>query len=160
MPQLNAKQRGSILVTVVGISALLGTAVASYMALSGRGADAGTDAVWRQRTFLAAESGLILGLRYMRGIDYTKWTESNTWGVGVPLTQSASGTAGWMEIDGIFVKVMLDHDFLHRKVISYATRGAGSDTVKLTVEANATQSAAASFQTDLATDRWKMAILP
>jgi hypothetical protein len=131
-------QSGSILVTVLALSLILTAAVGSYLALGANAGGANADSQRLSMSYLAAESGLNLGVRWC-----AYYTDANlkdvTWANNLVLTESAiPGVAGWADFDGVQVKVVfnvgtgLKAGF--HELDSYATMGPGRDTIKLTMQ--------------------------
>lgn len=131
-------QSGSILVTVLAMALILTVAAGSYLAMGTNAGGATADSQRISRTYLAAESGLNLGVRWCMyyAADSLKKT---AWANNLVLTQSSSpGVPGWTDFDGVQVRVVFDVGSglkagFH-ELDSYATLGSGRDTIKLTMQ--------------------------
>lgn len=131
-------QSGSVLVAVLALSLILTAAAGSYLALGTNSGSANADSQRLSRTYLAAESGLNLGVRWCAyyNADSLKKT---TWENNLVLTQSSiPGVAGWANFDGVQVKVVFNAGSGpkagYHELDSYATMGLGKDTIKLTMQ--------------------------
>ena len=131
-------QRGSILVVVLSLSIIMTAAAAAYLALGTNAGGASADSQRISRTYLAAESGLVLGVRWCK-----YYTAGNflvdTWMDSLILTQSSvPGVEGWADFDGVQVKVVFKHGTGggHHELNSYATAGPGLGMVKLSMQIN------------------------
>jgi hypothetical protein len=125
-------QRGSVLVAVMGISLILTAAAAGYLAIGASAGGANAANYRLTQTRLAAESGLVLGIRWFKQYPFGSVTNP-LWATNMVLTP---GTQGWMPVDGIQVKVVEQNlgGGSQRLVTSSATAGPGMDTVLLTLK--------------------------
>ena len=133
-------ERGSLLVTVLGLSILLTAAAAGFIALAAHTGGAGADELRYSQTLYAAESGLHMGIRWCKQYPKAKFLPgSESWADGMTLTQDSDipGTAGWADFDGIKVKVVFKRGAPgggYHELGSFATAGPGEDTVKLSLQ--------------------------
>jgi hypothetical protein len=123
-------QRGSVLVGVVALSLAMSVAAGGLILLSGNAAKDNQMSTENLSLHYAAESGMYLGVNWMR-LHPRGEMISSTW-VG-PLVLTGSGGGEYSSIDGIPVRVSF-HDGPPgiRILKSIATQGAGKDTLELT----------------------------
>lgn len=116
-------QRGSALAAVLGLSVAISLAAGSYL-LVVTNADRNSDLLEQDGALtFAAESGVLLGARYITRHDSLDFAAL---AVGTPYS-----LAGWSPMDGFQVKVDLHKVTAPNRfaVESWATRGAGGDTL-------------------------------
>jgi hypothetical protein len=124
-------QRGSILVGVIGLSAVVSAALAAFlvMASSSNGLQADSEA--ETRLHYAAESAMSMGLRWLRTYPVSK-TSDVTWPAAPVVLNSAGNNFTLM--DGAWVKVIFlatPGEFQDHKIRCFATLGSGRDTLEI-----------------------------
>jgi hypothetical protein len=132
-------QRGSILAGVIGLAVGITTAVAGFAVLAGNSGRVVADAQADAQMHLAAESGIYMGLRWLRAYPDT-YTNLATWPTS-PLTLN-SALGDFSDFEGVKVKVRFyatPGQYQNHQLQALATYGAGRDTLEITVYFATTQ---------------------
>lgn len=133
---MRGAQSGSVLVAVLAISVILTAAAAGFLALGVNGVGVGADSRRLTQTYYAAESGLNMGVRWLKHYDefFVKNYKSNVKNFGLPDSFVVTrGPRGWSDFDSVQVKVVIDTNTTNAyfELTSKATLGLGMDTVLL-----------------------------
>jgi hypothetical protein len=168
-----SKQRGSVLIGVMALSLLMTIAASGFILVTANTANDGLGSAANRQLHYAAESGLYLGIRWARSYDVgdpavLTIDDPTWWADGLVLTKDQYGTAGFADIDGMSVMVILGPDPAggRHRLTSLATAGPGQDTLEIFQAINfATQgdrsgSGDASILCSPAMDKWVETVHP
>ena len=145
--QLNG-QRGSVLAGVLMLSVAFSLVAGGFVASVADKANQETAAISNLQVQYAAESGMLMGLRWARTYPFASIHDPN-FAANLVLTP---GSNGFQDIDGISVKVVfLPGGLGVHTMQSFATTGAHKDTVELTWQMNDPDN---SSPINLNLDRW------
>lgn len=149
-------QRGSVLVGILSLGLIVTLMAGSYLVLAGNSGTADDIALEDVALKNAAESGINLGLRWMRTRTPGYLAHQNL--TSMPLT---IGTDNFMDLDDFKVRVRITGVHLALRLESMATRGAGRDTCRIIQQiADITDLNTPGTESDLTLGPWQETILP
>ena len=125
------RQRGSILVGVIGLSAIVTVALAGFLTMAGSSNRLQADSESEIQLHYAAESAMDMGLRWLRTYPSTK-TGNPAWPASPVYLNSILGD--FTDLEGCKVRVRFSAtpgEFEPHKITCFATFGGGRDTLEI-----------------------------